>query len=191
MHHVDLTPSAADIARPSAPSDVTVALETRAGCLRAYHRRPGRAGDLGYPVAQPSPPRRVPTLVLPAVQAEPATRSASTPTADPREPTTSPTFSTPTPDTVPLAVSRPTTPPGPARAQAPATAGTTTITRHSRPLALPPPRPPVTSQLPRPRRPPPPRPPPPSRPPPSRRSLNPLARVSQQTGSGPSPTEVP
>jgi hypothetical protein len=44
MHHVDVTPSAADVARPSAPSDVTVALETRAGCLRAYHRRPARPG---------------------------------------------------------------------------------------------------------------------------------------------------
>jgi hypothetical protein len=77
---------------------------------------------------QPSPPRRVPTLVLPAVQAEPATRSASTLTINPREPTTAPTLSTPTSDTVPLAVSRPTTTPGPARTQAPATAGTTRIT---------------------------------------------------------------
>src|SRR5215218_11321539 len=51
MHHIDVTPSAADVARPLAPSDVTVALETGAGCLRAYHRRPGRPGDLGYPVA--------------------------------------------------------------------------------------------------------------------------------------------
>src|SRR5215218_6196637 len=51
MHHVDVTPSAADVARPSAPGDVTVALETGAGGLRAYHRRPGRPGALGYPVA--------------------------------------------------------------------------------------------------------------------------------------------
>src|SRR5215211_5995336 len=36
---------------PRRLGDVTVALETRAGCLRAYHRRPGRAGGLGYPVA--------------------------------------------------------------------------------------------------------------------------------------------
>jgi hypothetical protein len=79
---------------------------------------------------QPSPSRRVPTLVLPAVQAEPATRSASTPTTDHRpagaDHRTYPLD--PTPDTVPLAVSRPTTAPGPARTQAPATAGTTRIT---------------------------------------------------------------
>src|SRR5215218_4731224 len=94
MHHVDVTPSAADVARPSAPRDVTVALETRAGCLRAYHRRPGRPGDLGYPVA-------------PTVTATPGTHPrtagrpsragneiASTPTTGPREPTTAPTLST-------------------------------------------------------------------------------------------------
>src|SRR6266545_4449640 len=46
---------------------------------------------------QPPPPRRAPTLVLPAVQAEPATRSASTPTTGPRESTTAPTLSTPHP----------------------------------------------------------------------------------------------
>src|SRR5215211_6556675 len=79
MHHVDVTPSAADVARPSAPRDVTVALETRAGCLRAYHRRPGRPGDLGYPVAPTVTATPGTTLVLPAVQAEPATRSRRPP----------------------------------------------------------------------------------------------------------------
>ena len=51
MHHVDDRLAAADVARPSAPSGVTVALETGAGRLRAYHRRPGCPGGLGYPVA--------------------------------------------------------------------------------------------------------------------------------------------
>jgi hypothetical protein len=100
---------------------------------------------------QPSRPRRVPTLVLPAVQAEPATRSESTPTTGPREPTTAPTLSTrsiPIPDTVPLAVSRPTTTPGPARAQAPATAGRTRITEALSTVGASTIQPPVTTPTP-------------------------------------------
>src|SRR5215218_1565385 len=77
---------------------------------------------------RPSPPRRAPGLALPNVPAEPAPRPAPTPPTGPREPTTLPASSTPTSATVPGAVSRPTSARGPARAQAPATAGTTTIT---------------------------------------------------------------
>jgi hypothetical protein len=144
MHHVDVTPSAADVARPSAPSDVTVTWRlglVAFGLTTAVLAALVTSATLS---PQPSPPRRAATLVLPAVQAEPATRSASTSTTGPRESTTAPTLSTlsiPIPDTVPLAVSRPTTTPGPARAQAPATAGTTTITEALSTLALPPPSP--------------------------------------------------
>src|SRR6266540_6560169 len=97
MHHVDVTPSAADVARPLAPSDVTVALETRAGCVRATTAVLAALVTSATRSPQPPPPRRAPTLVLPAVQAEPATRSASTPTTGPRESTTAPTLSTPHP----------------------------------------------------------------------------------------------
>src|SRR5436305_1950432 len=110
MHHVDVTPSAADVPRPSAPSDVTVA-PWRLG-LVAFGLTTAVLAALATSATrspQPPPPRRAPTLVLPAVQAEPATRSASTPTTGPRESTTAPTLSSPTPATVPLAVSRPTT----------------------------------------------------------------------------------
>src|SRR5215207_1928100 len=55
MDHVDPTPSAphatpsAPHVTPSAPAEVTVALATRAGGLRAHHRCPGRSGGLGHP----------------------------------------------------------------------------------------------------------------------------------------------
>jgi hypothetical protein len=65
---------------------------------------------------QSSPLRRVSALVLPDVQAEPATRPVSTSTTGPRESTPAPTLLAPTSDIVPLAVSRPTTTPGSARA---------------------------------------------------------------------------
>jgi len=48
--HVDPTPSAPP-STPSAPGQVTVALATAAGGLRAHHRCPGRRGGLGHPAA--------------------------------------------------------------------------------------------------------------------------------------------
>src|SRR5215216_2427678 len=57
MHHVDPTPSAPPITAsapqttPSAPDQVTVALATAAGGLRAHHQRPDRPGGLGHPAA--------------------------------------------------------------------------------------------------------------------------------------------
>src|SRR5215218_10263970 len=58
MPHVDPTLSAPQ--NTSAPDQVTVALATHAGGLRAHHRYPGRPGGLGHPAAptgtaEPSP----------------------------------------------------------------------------------------------------------------------------------------
>src|SRR5215218_1565384 len=49
MRHADSTATAPGKVTPSAPTGVTVALETPAGDLRAHHRRPGRLGGLGHP----------------------------------------------------------------------------------------------------------------------------------------------
>ena len=78
------------------------------------------------PLPQSSPLRQVPALALPTVPAEPTAGSVSTPTTGPRTPTTAPSRSTPTLDSGLQAVSRATSAPEPASAQAPATAGTTT-----------------------------------------------------------------
>jgi hypothetical protein len=145
MHHIDVTPSAADVARPSGPSDVTVALETRAGCLGAYHRRPGRPSGLGYPVAPTAtamPGTHPGTAGRPSragnqIRVDPHHRPAG---VDHRTHPLDPTL-----DTVPLAVSRPTTTPGPAMAQAPATAGTATITEALSTVGATTTQPPVTT----------------------------------------------
>src|SRR5829696_7874652 len=109
MDHVDPIPSAphatpsAPHVTPSAPAEVTVALATRAGGLRAHHRCPGRSGDLGHPAP-------------PTVTATPGTRLGAAdrpgragtevrvdPTTGLRAPTTVPTLSTVTSETGPLA----------------------------------------------------------------------------------------
>src|SRR5215211_6797739 len=79
MHHVDPTPSAPPITAsappttPSAPDQVTVALATHAGGLRAYHQRPGRPGGLGHPAA-------------PTLTAEPSPRPRAADPPDPASP---------------------------------------------------------------------------------------------------------
>src|SRR5215218_4526343 len=50
MRHADSTATAPHVT-PAAPTGVTVALATRAGGLRAHHRRAGRLGGLGHPAA--------------------------------------------------------------------------------------------------------------------------------------------
>jgi hypothetical protein len=125
MHHVDPTPSAPPITA-SAPDQVTVALATHAGGLRAHHQRPGRPGGLGHPAA-------------PTLTAEPSARPRAADPPDPASPEARvdahhraasadhrANRSTTTPDTGPRALSGPTTTAGPVSAQAPATAGTTT-----------------------------------------------------------------
>jgi hypothetical protein len=117
----EVTPPGTCRPHPPAPAKITVALEARAGGLRADHRRAGRPGGLGHPAApQPLIPRRAPALALP--------RPAPTPPTGLQEPTTAPTLSAPTSDTVPRAVSGVTNAPGPVTAQAPATAATTRTT---------------------------------------------------------------
>src|SRR5215203_5643983 len=79
MHHVDPTPSAPPITAsapqttPSPPAQVTVALATHAGGLRAHHQRPGRPGGLGHPAA-------------PTLTAEPSTWPRAADPPDPASP---------------------------------------------------------------------------------------------------------
>src|SRR5829696_747600 len=72
MPHVDPTPSAPPITA-SAPHQVTVALATAAGGLRAHHQRPGRPGGLGHPAA-------------PTLTAEPSARPGAADPSDPASP---------------------------------------------------------------------------------------------------------
>jgi hypothetical protein len=112
MDHVDVTLSAADVARPSAFGVITAVL---AALVASAALSPNRHRLAGYPPSyyrSPKPSRRDWCRPPPP----PAGVDHRTHPLDPIS------------DTVPSALSRPTTSPGPARAQAPATAGRTTIT---------------------------------------------------------------